>query len=179
MLTSFKKANGFSLIEFVVVMVILTVITLMLLPSLTTYFSQNRLKSVAENLYDDILLGRTSAIEQSTNVTLAVKTGANWCYGMTTNTNCDCATANSCNLGQTTNTSFPKTSLSATNLTVSGTNSIVTFDYVRAAPSFATATNGIVAISSTLNNNQQITITINQLGTATMCSAGTVGGYGC
>lgn len=178
MLIYSKKTNGFTLIEFLVVIVILTLITLMLLPSLTTYLSQNRLKSVAENLYDNVLMGRTSAIEQSTNVTLAVKTGANWCYGMTTNNNCDCSTTNSCNLGQTTSSGFPQTSLSTTNLTTAGTNSIVTFDYVRAAPSFSTATNGVIRVSSTINN-QQITITINQLGTATMCSGGTVGGYGC
>src|SRR3990167_5173618 len=160
-------------------MVILGIIVLLLLPSITTYFSQNRLKSAAENLYDDILFGRTSAIQQSTNVTLMLRSGSSWCYGMTTNASCTCTTTNSCNLGQITSAGFPQTSLSTTNLPANGGDTSVTFDSVRGAPTFSiNTTNGIITLSSTINN-QIITITINQLGTSTVCSGGTVGGYGC
>ena len=178
MLAISDKQKGFTIVEFIVVMVMLVIITLLMLPSLTTYFSQNRLKSVSENLYDEILLGRTAAIQQSTNVTVMFHGGSSWCYGMTTNASCTCSTANSCNLGQTTNTEFPNTSLSTTNLPANGGDTSVTFDSVRASPTFSSATNGVITVSSTVNN-QQITITINQLGTMTMCSSGTVGGYGC
>lgn len=179
MLAISKKQKGFTIIEFIVVAVLLIIVTLLLLPSLTTYFSQNRLKSVAENLYNDILLGRTSAIQQSANVTMMFHSGTSWCYGMTTNASCTCTTPNSCNLGQTTSTEFPQTSLATTGLTANGTDTSITFDSVRGAPTFAgTTTNGTATLSSTVNN-QQITITINQLGTSTVCSGGTVGGYGC
>lgn len=159
--------KGFTFIEFLIVIATLSIIALMLLPSFNFYYAQNRVKSVAENLYDDINLARTAAIEQSTNVTLVVTTGTNWCYGMTTNASCTCSSAGSCNLGQTTNASYPNTSLS------SFATSVV-FDSVRGTP----ASSGAITVSNT-SGSEQITLTLSPFGTATLCSSGTVGGYGC
>lgn len=179
MLTILMKQKGFTIVELIVILVILTIVSLLLLPSLSTYFTQNRLKSAAESLYANILFARTSAIQQSANVTLMLHSGSSWCYGMTTNASCACGTPNSCNLGQVSNTNLPQTSLATTGLTVNGADTSITFDSVRGAPTFAgTTANGTITLSNT-TGNEYITITINQLGTSTVCSGGTVGGYGC
>ena len=172
-----QKQRGMSIIEVIIAIVILLILALLITPSFVTYFNQNRLKGAAEVLYDNILLGRTNAIKQATTVTLTFVTGASWCYGLSSGAiACSCgsaASATNCNLGITSNTDYPNTSLA-----ISGfTSSAITFDAIRAAVASG-STVGSATITST-TGTESITVAINALGTSSICSS-TVGGYsGC
>jgi prepilin-type N-terminal cleavage/methylation domain-containing protein len=168
-----KKQKAFALTEVIVALVLVALLAVSITPALSTYFRQNRVKAATEILYDDMLLARTTAIARSAAITLVFQTGTNWCYGTTTASTCACNTANACNLGQTTSAEYPNTTLAITGFTANA----VTFDAVRATPNIVGST--ATATVSATDGAEQVTLTLNPLGTTSLCSSGTVGGYGC
>lgn len=170
MLLCRQKQQGMTITEVLIVLLLLTILSTLLVPSYITYITQNRLKSAAEGLYDDFLLARTTAIKLSSPVTLTFITGSNWCYGLSSGaTACVCsnaASASNCNVGIISSTDNPGTTLSLSGFTANAT----IFDAARATPSVTGS-----ATFSTADGNT-ITVSLNALGTSMICATG-VGGY--
>lgn len=168
MLVSQHKQSGITLTEAIITVFMLAILVAVLTPSMNTYFNQANVKGAAEALYGDINLARSIATKSTDTVTITFNTGA-WCYGLSSGTvACACSSAPSssnCNLGLTTSASFKNTTLAVTNATM-------TFSTSRGT------TTGNTAVFSATNPTQSATVTINAMGTPSICSTGSsVGGY--
>jgi len=175
-----QKQKGFTVTEALIALVLLGLLTILIAPQLKVYYAQNRVKAAAEGLYDDILNARMTTIKTATKSVITFVTGSSWCYGISSDAiACVCtnaATASNCNLGITSGTSYPNTSLTLGTLT-----SPTTFDAIRAAP---TNNGGTVTFSTTSGSTQSVMLTLSALGTSALCSGSggnaNVGGYvGC
>lgn len=172
----YRKQKGFSLVETMIVVAMLLIVVAALTPTITTYYAQNRLKGAAEGLYDNVMLARSSAVKSSTSTTITFVTGSSWCYGISSGAiACACgsaASASNCNLGITSSSNYPNTSLA---ITSGFAGNAITFDASRGVPN----TNGIGTITlSSTTGSTSITATVNAMGETQICST-TVGGYGC
>jgi Tfp pilus assembly protein FimT len=161
--------NGITLIEALIVLAMLAILTAVLTPSMNTYFNQGNVKGATEALYGDVNLARTIATKSTNTVTITFVSGASWCYGLSSGAiACACNSAPSgtnCDLGITTAASFKNTTLAVTNATM-------TFSTSRGT------TTGNTAVFSATNPSQSATVTINDMGTPSICStSASVGGY--
>ena len=168
MLISQHKQHGITLVEALVAAAMLAILVAVLTPSMNTYFNQGSIKGAAEALYGDVNLARTIATKSTDTVTITFNTST-WCYGLSSGTvACTCSGAPSssnCNLGLTTSSNFKNTTLAVTNTTM-------TFSTSRGT------TTSNTAVFSATNPTQSATVTINDMGTPSICSAGaSVGGY--
>jgi len=166
MLSTGSKQQGINLVQLLAAILIIAILTLLITPTLTDLLGQYRLKSATEALYGDLLRARSEAIQRQTLATFVFQTGATWCYGITTASNCDCSTANNCNLGQRDGAEFSSTTLSVNGFP----NLNFTFEGTRGVAS----TTGDFILSD--NNGYSITIRVNKIGLPHICSTD-VGGY--
>lgn len=176
MFSTAQKQKGLTLTETLVGLIIIGILVALITPSIQIYYQQNRLKGAAENLYDNITLARTTAIEKATTAKITITTGAAWCYGMSSGAiACACGSAGSasnCDLGIVSAADYPGTTLATT---LSGATT--TFNAARGVPN----NTGTVTFSTTSGGSQSVQLTLNALGFSSLCSpSGTVGGYaGC
>jgi prepilin-type N-terminal cleavage/methylation domain-containing protein len=168
-LLEIRLSRGFTLLELLVVFVIISILTVLALPSLLNFNQEQNTTMTAQKLYYALQYARSEAVKRNQFVYVNFQTGNNWCYGINANANCNCSVTNSCNL---TNVSAPTSQstvmsgsgLSASNSVnfepthgASGTKSIVTF---------TTSTGGISAMS----------VEVPIMGSVVLCST-TISGY--
>lgn len=162
-----KLALGITLPELIIVLVLLAVIITFTVPSLNFLNQAKTLSGATESLYDTLKLTKSESVKQRSNLNVSFVTGANWCFGISdSGALCDCATANSCQIGGVekviSSQNFPGITLSITNLTGT-TTKYAEFEGIR-----GTVTNtGSVTLS---NTDYTTNITINKLGLITICS---------
>lgn len=87
-------SQGFTLIEALVVIVILSLLLSLASPSVTSMIDKQRVRGTCESIYQNLALARSSAVSLNTNVTFRLQnSGTNqWCVGLsTTSGGCDCA----------------------------------------------------------------------------------------
>lgn len=161
-----KRSQGITVMEVLVVLLVLGVLVVATIPTMTDYFLKARTISAAEALYHDFQKIRTEAIQQGLAATVIFQTGSAWCYGATTGTTCDCATAGSCTLGQTNHTAYKNTTLSLKNFA----SGALTFRASRGDVNQA----GAAILTST--GGHSITVEVNKMGFPKICSSG-LGGY--
>lgn len=169
MLVSQHKQSGITLVEAMIAVIMLAILVAILTPSMDTYFNQANVKGATEALYGDVNLAHTTATKSTDTVTITFVSGASWCYGLSSAAiACACNSAPSssnCNLGLTTAANFKNTTLAVTNATM-------TFSTSRGT------TTSNTAVFSATNPTQSATLTINDMGTPSICSTGSsVGGY--
>lgn len=96
------RNSGFTLIEMMVVITIISIIASVAVPSFSSLFDRYRLRGAADALFGDLQAARMEAIRSNSTVYVNFATGANWCYGMKTGSDCDCtkpsSDANYCSL---------------------------------------------------------------------------------
>lgn len=91
-----KVNPGFSLIELLVVIGVISVVTGMAVPAFAAMIERRKLESAALSLQTDLQWARTLAIKQSQNILVSRTTGNQgaWCYGLavksSSKTKCDC-----------------------------------------------------------------------------------------
>jgi prepilin-type N-terminal cleavage/methylation domain-containing protein len=89
--------NGFVLSELLIALVIISILALVAAPSFQTLVQENRATAAGESFYSDMELARSQALRKQSTVYVAVRTGTNWCYGLSDNgATCDCSISNSC-----------------------------------------------------------------------------------
>ena len=159
-----KKNIGATLIETIIVVLIISILALLAVPSFLIYLESTRLKSAGESLGNNLNLARSEAFKQNINIRVVFQTGSNWCYGITTTSTCNCSIAGNCNLGQTDSSSAANTSLS-----LSGISTDTTFSSLHGT---ATPSGSITFTSS----SKSITVELNSQGFTKICSS-TVSGY--
>lgn len=96
------RQSGFTLIEMMVVIAIISIIASIAAPSFSSLFDRYRLRGAADTLFGDLQAARMDAIRNNNTVFVNFATGANWCYGMKLGSSCDCTKpsndANYCSL---------------------------------------------------------------------------------
>jgi type IV fimbrial biogenesis protein FimT len=89
-----SKTQGFTFIELMTAVAVLSVLVATGLPSFAGYLEKNRLKSAAETLAADMHYARSEAILRgagaNVNLSFTTDSGTAWCYGMTIDASCDC-----------------------------------------------------------------------------------------
>ncbi|OGT28796.1 MAG: hypothetical protein A3I77_03140 [Gammaproteobacteria bacterium RIFCSPLOWO2_02_FULL_42_14] len=150
-----------------IVVVMLAILGIIFTPAYIYYFSQNRLKSAAEKLYSEILLARTEAIKTNSDINIIFTTGANWCFGTTTASSCNCNIPNDCLLGQTSSSEFTGVTMPSAGFP----SGKLTFDGARAVAS------AVGSVTFTSSTGESIIVNVNRLGTPSICS-NDLGDYG-
>lgn len=117
-----KFIEGFTLVELLIVIAILSIIAVTAVPSYQDTLERNRIKEAAEALQADLQLAHTEAVKRSANITINRSTGSNgaWCYGFNDNLTvaCDCTQTdktqtNYCALKRIMGSSYSGTNLSS------------------------------------------------------------------
>lgn len=87
------RVQGFSLIEMLVVVVVLSVVLALAVPTFSNIINRDHLRNAAERLRSDLNLAKTESRRRNRNITISFTRsddGATWCYGFTFNASCDC-----------------------------------------------------------------------------------------
>ncbi|MBM3114682.1 GspH/FimT family pseudopilin [Jeongeupia naejangsanensis] len=155
------QESGFSLIELMIVIALIGIVLSIAAPSLSGLIQQKRLGGAAENLASDLQYARSEAIKRNASTYLIFqRNSGDWCYGISTNSACDCSTspATSCDLKTIRSTDYPNVSLAAS--VTDGT--VVAFDRVRGVPS--------ASLNIDFGDSPALRTTITAIGRSKICS---------
>lgn len=163
-------SRGITFIEVLIGLLIVAILAVAVIPSYVSHLQYARITGAANHLYYTLVLARSEALKRQTPVFVNVVSGSAWCYGANPSSGCSCNVANSCALGRS-----GSDVTAGLSLTTSGLSSgALQFD----------STHGRTNSTSTLTftvtgQNTAITLKIDQLGHAQICS-NTISGYqGC
>jgi type IV fimbrial biogenesis protein FimT len=84
---------GFSLVEALLVVLIVAVLAGLAVPGFADMAARQRLRGAADNLRGDLQFARSEAIKRRAYVFVVFSTGTQWCYAVTLDPTCGCATA--------------------------------------------------------------------------------------
>ncbi len=158
---------GFSFIQLMTVLAILSILTLASAPSFIELYQQYHLVTTTQNLYYVMQYAKSEAIKNNNTVYVEFQTGDNWCYGVNLGATCDCTVTNSCSLGSYATPQTQDLSFSS----AGANNHAVYFE----------GTHGAADTSSTLTftvygQSKALSIKVNRLGSLLVCSS-TISGY--
>jgi type IV fimbrial biogenesis protein FimT len=154
-----KMRNGFTAIELMVSLVIVTILVTIAVPFFSNLIASQKLKSVTLTFTQQINLMRSEAVRSHSDINLVLSTGNSWCYGFTKNSTCNCNVTNDCSLGSISSADFPNVSLATSGitgnkLTINGTRGLL-------------STGGTLTFAASSKNMQ---VVLNQMGNANICS---------
>jgi type IV fimbrial biogenesis protein FimT len=156
--------DGFTLLELMVAIAVLSILVLVALPSFRDLLVLQRIKGAAELVQTDLMLARSEAVRRNAPVFVSLNTGAQGCLGIGTS-QCSCSTG-SCNIKLTnfspTSGAFPGIQLSSASATD------LQFTAIRGAPNVI---NPAISLSSTdTTPTRQITVKLSMLGLTSACT---------
>ena len=94
-----SKSRGFTLIELMVTIGVLTILIVLALPSFFGAIDRRRVVDATEAVGKQIQQARTSAIETNRPIRMVFDAASDpWCFGLTDAATCDCTTADSCTI---------------------------------------------------------------------------------
>jgi type IV fimbrial biogenesis protein FimT len=166
-LSGLDTQKGVTIYEILVVIIIISILTLLALPTFLNFDNEYRATAFAQNLYYAIQDARSEAIKRDTTVYVNFQTGDNWCYGINATTNCNCSITGNCTLGTVSAPRLDDMTLTATGTT----NGSLSFDGTRAAAGAASTITFTVYGQSTAMG-----IDVGVLGDMQLCST-TISGY--
>ena len=171
------KQRGFSLVEIMITLLLLALIINFGVPAMNSFLERNRLKSAAEEIYNQIKYARSESIKQSRPLYLKFSADGStaWSLGISNTSGCtitetDATNASACRIdvggtwvrkvfiNGTTGQSYPDISLS-----VNPDPYEISFDQVRGI-----ATAGVVTLTST--SGWVIRSSLSALGHVKLCS---------
>lgn len=165
--------QGFTLIELMITIAVAAILAMIAVPSFNGVMERTRTARATESMAAALYNAKSEAIKRNAFVRVVFKTsnsGATWCYGLTTETTCDCTTANSCSLDDAERV-VSNTQFKGIGATVSATDSTFNFNPLR-----GTVNAGNVLFTS---DGQGLTAKalISGKGRVTTCSDSAVGGF--
>jgi Tfp pilus assembly protein FimT len=159
--------NGFSLIQLLLVLVSLSILMIASVPAFIDLYQQYHLRTTAQHLYYVLQYAKSEAIKNNNRVYVDFQTGDNWCYGLNTNTTCDCTSTTNCTLGR-----YASSQSGDLNLSSSGiTNHTIYFEGSHGAAEV----NGTISFTL-FGQTTSLSVKINRLGSLKLCSS-TLSGY--
>jgi type IV fimbrial biogenesis protein FimT len=171
--------RGFSLVEFMVTVVVIAILAAAAFPSMTDFFDRKRLVSQTEAIANLIQFARSEAIKHPTStnanlVSASVNPGTPWSVGLSNGT-AGCTDAATCVLSQSgTNITRYITATECTGCTMSApaNQQIIVFD-LRGLVSTGSAE---ITLQSPLG--KKLAVSLSTIGRVTLCSPdGTLSGY--
>lgn len=170
--------GGFTLIELMVVVALVSVILTLAMPSFSGMIARKRLEGAAQELGTDLQYARSEAVAQNLEVRVATNAD-NACYtvfvwrGAGT---CTCTPAVSCTLAAAATDPAPLKTVD-----LAGTGTAVTADVFRFEPlrgMLADAADHSVTLTSSAGPPWDLSVAVNAFGRASTCSpSGSVKGY--
>lgn len=164
-----RRSAGFTLLELLAAVSIVSILLALTAPSMQTLFTRNYLKASAQALAEDLQLARSEAIKRNRSVRIDIDTGV-WCYGITQaeTSPCDCRASpgatGACSIKRVVGTDYPAIRLEST------------FSSTSFEPHRATALNGTLTLSAT--NGKSLNVVLSRLGRVRICApSGGVPGY--
>ncbi len=163
------RAQGFTLVELMIAIVIVTVLVLISVPVFTSFIQNYRISASADQLFYYLQYARTESIKRNADIYVSFNTGDTWCYGINIGSACTCNVVNSCGLATVSYSAPQQQSLTTTGLTGG-------YIYFEGSHSAANAS-GSVTFTQYGQSSPFITINIGRLGSLSECSTG-ISGYG-
>lgn len=165
-----KQCNGFTAIEAIIVIAIVSALILIAVPDLSSFVQTNRLRAAAEQFYSDMQFARSNALKNNSDVHVDLSTGSTWCYGLNQGSGCDCNTPGSCQIDGTDKT-VASTNFSAVTMSATGfTGDTFYFESLRGTTAGSSGT-----VNFTIGSNT-ISVVLNAFGQVRICSS-TASGY--
>lgn len=103
--------RGLTLLETLIALIILSILVVLIIPSLRYMTAENRLRNAADDLYHNMQYLKAKAGAEQLIIYARFTPGKNWCYGFNKNSPCDCRNLATCDLGGKQSTSYKKISL--------------------------------------------------------------------
>lgn len=116
------KQSGFSLLELMVTVSIVSILIVVAVPSFVDLHDRYRLKGAVDSLYADLQFSRSESVRRNDDVFVAFTTGANWCYGLDSVSACTCGTAGDCNIKVVSAGDYPAVRLYSTTFSGNATS---------------------------------------------------------
>lgn len=173
-----RLQRGFSAIELLIVMVIVSVLASIAVPSFTSMLNRGRVKGAGSDLYTDLQYARSEAVQRNAIVRVGFTTSSTaWCYVIYTGNagGCTCgSSASTCTAPSTALKNVASTTYTGVSMATSSGLSIVIEP--RQAALDTTGSPGTVTLTS--SDNQVMQDEINLLGRVRLCSpSSSVPGY--
>ncbi|MGQ3053387.1 MAG: pilus assembly FimT family protein [Roseateles sp.] len=150
------RGRGFTLLEAVFVVAVLAILAAAAVPSYVNYLARERLRHVASLLEQDLRRARTLSVDEGRNMYVSFTSGAEWCWGVSRQAPCDCATGQPrCELGGETHHEYKGTLLQSGQSVTFQAGLGRALDWTR------------IGLSN--NRNQQLRIDLNPLGRPQIC----------
>ena len=151
-------AKGFTLIEVAFVMAVLAIILAVAVPSYASYLARQRLRHVAELLELDLRRARELSVNENHNIYVSFQSGPQWCWGLSSQAACGCATGQPrCELGSINYRDYKGTLLQSGQSITFQAGMGRALDWTR------------IGISN--DRNQQLYLDLNPLGRPSICGA--------
>ncbi|MCE4554855.1 pilus assembly FimT family protein [Roseateles cellulosilyticus] len=153
-----RRRRGFTLIEAAFTLAVIAIILAAAVPSYASYIARQRLRHVAELLEMDLRRARTSSVDERRNIHVTFNSGPQWCWGVSRQAPCDCATGlPRCELGSVSFRDHKGTLLQS--------GQAITFEAGLGRAM------GWTRIGLSNDHNQQLHIDLNPLGRPAICGA--------
>ena len=159
-----KLYHGFTLLEFLVAMAVITIMTTVGIPSFLDMIVKHRLKGATEAVYGDLQLARMEAIKRNKSISLSFQAGdpGSWCYAIHDNNGCDCHIENDCRIDEQTSPVTYGQGFNGIDLETNFKSDTTSFNPVR-----GTSNSGSITLTT---NEKSSKLIVSSLGRIRVCS---------
>jgi prepilin-type N-terminal cleavage/methylation domain-containing protein len=158
-----RDQQGLTFIEMIIALGIVVILTVAALPSLLSFYQEQRVVGAAQTLYYALQEARSEAVKANQTVYVTFSATDPWCYGVNAGSACSCRTPSSCSLGTGGAPGTQQITFSATGLS---SNSLI-FEGSRGALSSGSSS---VLTLTVYNQSTAMGIKISLLGNLQICS---------